>query len=413
MVPNFKEKLEEYAHLLVEVGLNIQPGQMVNLAAPVECAPLARLCAQVALDRGAKDVIMDWRDDFIVRERYLKADSQVFEEFPHYLKEKYEWLVQEGCTALSIIGSDPEMLRGVDSTRIQTWQRVQGENTRMWHDSLSANRFQWSIGAHPTKAWAEKVFPDKKGEEAIDALWEAIFSVCRITGDGKAVERWRDHVDATARRAKLLNEYNFKTLHYTNSLGTDLTITLPDNHVWMGGSEDTPKGVEFVANMPTEEIFTAPRWDGVNGRVYAAMPLALNGNLVKNFYMDFENGKIVNVHAEEGEEYLRHSVGMDEGSAYLGEVALVPYDSPIRNSGILFYNTLFDENASCHLAFGSAYPNCVKGGEDLDEAGQKAVGLNQSMNHVDFMVGTRDLSIVGTTQDGKEIPVFVDGNFAF
>ena len=413
MVPNFKEKLEEYAHLLVEVGLNIQPGQMVNLAAPVECAPLARLCAQVALDRGAKDVIMDWRDDFIVRERYLKADSQVFEEFPHYLKEKYEWLVQEGCTALSIIGSDPEMLRGVDSTRIQTWQRVQGENTRVWHDSLSANRFQWSIGAHPTKAWAEKVFPDKKGEEAIDALWEAIFSVCRITGDGKAVERWRDHVDATARRAKLLNEYNFKTLHYTNSLGTDLTIPLPDNHVWMGGSEDTPKGVEFVANMPTEEIFTAPRWDGVNGRVYAAMPLALNGNLVKNFYMDFENGKIVNVHAEEGEEYLRHSVGMDEGSAYLGEVALVPYDSPIRNSGILFYNTLFDENASCHLAFGSAYPNCVKGGEDLDEAGQKAVGLNQSMNHVDFMVGTKDLSIVGTTQDGKEIPVFVDGNFAF
>ena len=413
MVPNFKEKLEEYAHLLVEVGLNIQPGQMGNLAAPVECAPLARLCAQVALDRGAKDVIMDWRDDFIVRERYLKADSQVFEEFPHYLKEKYEWLVQEGCTALSIIGSDPEMLRGVDSTRIQTWQRVQGENTRVWHDSLSANRFQWSIGAHPTKAWAEKVFPDKKGEEAIDALWEAIFSVCRITGDGKAVERWREHVDATARRAKLLNEYNFKTLHYTNSLGTDLTITLPDNHVWMGGSEDTPRGVEFVANMPTEEIFTAPRWDGVNGRVYAAMPLALNGNLVKNFYMDFENGKIVNVHAEEGEEYLRHSVGMDEGSAYLGEVALVPYDSPIRNSGILFYNTLFDENASCHLAFGSAYPNCVKGGEDLDEAGQKAVGLNQSMNHVDFMVGTKDLSIVGTTQDGKEIPVFVDGNFAF
>ena len=413
MVPNFKKKLEEYAHLLVEVGLNIQPGQMVNLAAPVECAPLARLCAQVALDRGAKDVIMDWRDDFIVRERYLKADSQVFEEFPHYLKEKYEWMVQEGCTALSIIGSDPEMLRGVDSTRIQTWQRVQGENTRVWHDSLSANRFQWSIGAHPTKAWAEKVFPDKKGEEAIDALWEAIFSVCRITGDGKAVERWREHVDATARRAKLLNEYNFKTLHYTNSLGTDLTITLPDNHVWMGGSEDTPRGVEFVANMPTEEIFTAPRWDGVNGRVYAAMPLALNGNLVKNFYMDFENGKIVNVHAEEGEEYLRHSVGMDEGSAYLGEVALVPYDSPIRNSGILFYNTLFDENASCHLAFGSAYPNCVKGGEDLDEAGQKAVGLNQSMNHVDFMVGTKDLSIVGTTQDGKEIPVFVDGNFAF
>lgn len=413
MVPNFHEKLEEYAHLLVEVGLNIQPGQLVRVAAPVECAPLARLCTQVALDQGAKDVVMEWTDDFITRQRYLKADGKVFEDFPAYLKEKFDWMLQEECTALSIIGSDPEMLRGVDASRIQAWQRVQGKNTRAWHDALSANRFQWSIGAHPTQAWAEKVFPDKKGVEAIDALWEAIFTVCRISGDGKAVERWKEHVEATARRAKLLNEYNFRTLHYTNSLGTDLTITLPENHVWAGGSEDTPRGVEFVANMPTEEIFTAPRWDGVHGRVYAAMPLALNGNLVKDFYLDFENGKIVGIHAGEGEKYLRDSVNTDEGASYLGEVALVPYDSPIRNSGILFYNTLFDENASCHLAYGSAYPNCVKGGEELDEAGQKAVGLNQSMTHVDFMIGTEDLSIVGTTQDGREIPVFVDGNFAF
>ena len=246
----------------------------------------------------------------------------------------------------------------------------------------------------------------------MDALWEAIFSVCRITGDGKAVERWRDHVDATARRAKLLNEYNFKTLHYTNSLGTDLTITLPDNHVWMGGSEDTPRGVEFVANMPTEEIFTAPRWDGVNGRVYAAMPLALNGNLVKNFYMDFDNGNIVNVHAATDEGYLRHSMGMDEGSAALREGSTAPYTHALRTPGTPPSNTLFDENASCHLAFGSAYPNCVKGGEDLDEAGQKAVGLNQSMKHVDFMVGTTDLSIVGTTQYGNETHVVVDVNCA-
>jgi aminopeptidase len=227
------------------------------------------------------------------------------------------------------------------------------------------------------------------------------------------VERWREHIAATARRAKRLNDYNFQSLHYTNSLGTDLTIVLPENHVWAGGSEKTPAGAEFVANMPTEEIFTAPRWDGVNGRVYAALPLALNGNLVKDFYLDFKDGKIVNVHAEEGEAFLKNSIAMDEGSSYLGEVALVPYDSPISNTGILFYNTLFDENASCHLAFGSAYPNCVKGGEKLDEAGQKALGLNQSMNHVDFMVGTADLSIVGTTHDGKTIPVFQNGNFAF
>ena len=181
----------------------------------------------------------------------------------------------------------------------------------------------------------------------------------------------------------------------------------------MGGSEKTPSGVEFVANIPTEEIFTAPRWDGVDGRVYAALPLALDGNLVRDFYLDFQNGKIVNVHAEEGEDVLKHSIAMDEGSSYLGEVALVPYDSPIRNTGNLFYNTLFDENASCHLAFGSAYPNCVRGGEELDEQGQLAAGLNQSITHVDFMVGTEDLSITGVTHDGKEVPVFVNGNFAF
>ena len=406
MVKDFQAKLSEYARLLVEMGMNVQPGQTPRIAAPVDCAPLARLCVEAAYDCGARDVLMDWTDDFVARQHYLKADEAVFSEFPTYLTAKFDWLLEHECPALSITGSDPELFQGVDPARIQAWQRASAQPTKPYYDAMSANRFQWSIGAYPTRAWAEKVFPDQKGEAAIDALWEAIFSVCRITGDGKGVERWRAHIEATARQAKILNGYNFKSLHYTNSLGTDLTIQLPDRHVWMGGADATPAGVDFVANMPTEEIFTAPRWDGVDGRVYAALPLALDGNLVRDFYLDFRNGKIVNVHAEEGEEVLRHSINLDE-------VALVPYDSPIRNTGILFYNTLFDENASCHLAFGSAYPNCVKGGEELDEKGQKAAGLNQSLNHVDFMVGTRDLSIVGCTHDGREVPVFVDGNFAF
>ena len=412
MVANFEAKLNEYAHLLVEVGLNLQKGQIPRIASPVECAPLARLCVAAALDCGAKDVFLEWNDDFVGRQRYLKADESVFTEFPSYMKAKFDWMVENNCPSLAIIGSDPEALKGVDANRIQTWQRVSGKNTKAWRDSLDSGNFQWTIGAHPTRAWAEKVFPDKKGEEAIDALWDAIFSVCRITGDGKGVERWKEHVENTARRSKILNDLDFKTLHYTNSKGTDLTIELPENHVWAGGADRTNFDVNYVANMPTEEIFTAPRWDGVNGRVYSALPLALNGNLVKDFYMDFKDGKIVDVHAEEGEEFLRASITIDEGSSYLGEVALVPYDSPINNTGILFYNTLFDENASCHLAYGSAYPNCVKGGEKMSEEDQKKAGLNQSMNHVDFMVGTRDLSIVGITRDGREIPVFVDGNFA-
>ncbi|MGN0985556.1 MAG: aminopeptidase [Candidatus Enterenecus sp.] len=413
MVPDFEAKLNEYAHLLVEVGLNLQPGQTPRINTGVDCAPLARMCAAACYEKGARDVIVDWRDEVCTRERYLHADEAVFSEFPDYLAAKFDWMLDKGCPNLSIVGEDPEMLKGVDPNRIRASQLASAGPTKPWHDAMMASRYQWCVGAYPTRSWAAKVFPDKSPEDALDALWEAVFAVCRINGDGKGVERWKEHVETTARRAKLLNDYNFKTLHYTNSLGTDLTVTLPENHVWAGGSELSGGGVEFVANIPTEEIFTAPRWDGVNGRVYAALPLALDGNLVKNFWMEFKDGKIVDVHAEEGEEILRNSIAMDEGSSYLGEVALVPFDSPINNTGVLFFETLFDENASCHLAFGAAYPTCVKGGEELSEEEQKAAGLNQSHNHVDFMVGTRDLSIVGTTHDGKEIPVFVDGNFAF
>ena len=413
MVPNFEAKLKEYAHLLVEVGLNVQPGQTPSIESNVEYAALTRLCVSACYDCGARNVVTYYGDDFLTRESFLRADPAVFDEYPSYMKARVDWFLEQKSPRLSFTGSNPELLKGVDPARIQARRKSSGPPTRAYFDALTANKFQWCVGAYPTLAWAEKVFPDKKGEEAMDALWDAIFSVCRITGDGKGVERWKEHVAATARRAKALNEYQFQTLHYTNSLGTDLTIRLPDNHVWAGGSDFTPEGVEFVANIPTEEIFTAPRWDGVDGRVYAALPLAMDGNLIRGFYLDFKGGRIVDVHAGEGEEFLRRAIDTDEGAHYLGEVALVPYDSPIRNTGILFYETLFDENASCHLAFGEAYPSCVKGGEDMSEEAQKAAGLNRSITHVDFMVGTADLSIVGATHDGREIPVFVDGNFAF
>ncbi len=413
MVENFDAKLKEYAHLLVDIGANVQPGQTVRLRAEVDCAPLARMCVEACYDRGAREVVLEWDDDFVFRQKFLRADEDIFANYPAYEKARIDWYLDRGAVDLSILGSDPELLKGVDPARMQAYRRAAGNAFREYGDAMDANKFQWSMGAHPVPSWAKKVFPDLPEAEAMDALWDAIFSVCRITGDGKAVERWREHIAATVRRCETLNAYNFKSLHYTNSLGTDLTVQLPENHVWIGGSEKTPAGAEFVPNMPTEEIFTAPQWDAVNGRVYAALPMSLDGNLVKDFYLDFQDGRIVDVHAEQGEDVLRHSIELDEGSHYLGEAALVPYDSPIRNKGILFYNTLFDENASCHLAFGSSYPTCVKGGADMTEEQQTAAGLNQSINHVDFMVGTEDLSIVGVTHDGKEVPVFVDGNFAF
>lgn len=412
MSKDFEMKLKEYARLLVELGLNPQPGQTVRISAPVDCAELARLCVEACYDRGVREVLMDWSDDFVTRQKYLRAHETVFLQMPPYLQAKYDYMTEQGTAQLSIIGEDPELLQGVDPQRIQNWQRTSGSAVKPYYQAMTAGRFQWVVCAHPTAPWARKVFPDAASDAAaMEQLWEAVFAACRITGDGGAVVRWRAHAAITRVRVEKLNALDLRTLHYTNSLGTDLTVELPENHVWSGAGEYTEDGVEFIANLPTEEIFTAPRYDGVNGRVFASLPLALDGNLVTDFRMDFRDGKIVEIRAGEGEDILRSSTQVDEGSSYLGEVALVPYDSPINNTGLLFYNTLFDENASCHLAFGSAYANCVRGAEKLTEEEQKALGLNQSINHVDFMVGTADLSIVGTTRDGRQIPIFKNGNF--
>ncbi len=241
-------------------------------------------------------------------------------------------------------------------------------------------------------------------------LWDAVMSAVSVNGDGQAVARWKKKVADSSALVGRLNAFQFTQLHYSNSLGTDLTVGLPEGHYWTGASELAANGVEFVANMPSEEIFTLPHRERVNGRVYASKPLALNGNLVDGFWLELQQGKIVDLHADLGEEYLRQSIATDEGASYLGEVALVPFDSPINNTGILFYETLFDENASCHFAFGEAYP-CIHGADKLTPKEQLALGINQSMNHVDFMVGTPDLRIVGTTGEGAEIPVFENGNF--
>lgn len=410
---DFQKKLQEYAHLLVETGLNLQSGQTVNLTSDVNCAPLARLCAQYAYDRGAKDVIVDWRDDAMTRAYYLHADDELFDQVYPWMKPKWDELSRLEAPRLVILGSDPEALAGVDPSRIVRAQRASSPVTRAYFDAMTANRFQWCIGAYATPAWAKKVFPDLPEGEAVAALWEKIFAAVRVTGDGTAPEKWAAHTAAQSRMVEALNSYAFVSLHYQNSLGTDFTVGLPENHYWAGGAEECRSlpGVEFVANMPTEEVFTLPHRDKAEGRVYAAMPLVLNGNLVDKFWLEFKGGKIVDLHAEVGEEYLREAIALDDGASHLGEVALVPYHSPIRDTGILFYETLFDENAACHLAFGDAYP-CISGAEGKSKEELLALGANDSNTHVDFMVGTADLSITGLTHDGREIAVFRDGDFA-
>lgn len=407
-----EEKLREYAKLLVEIGCNVQKGQTLVLSSPVECARFARLCASAAYDVGCREVVMSWSDDFLGRERYLRADGAVFDTVPEWRKHFYNDYAAEGVAYLAISATDPETLKGVDADRIVRAQKAGGEALEPFYHAQMNNEIAWCIGSVPIPSWAKKVFPDDDEESAMRKLWDAIFATVRVTGDGTAVEKWRRHLATLETRRNRLNELRFKTLRYTNSLGTDLTIELPEGHLWSSGRSITPKGQVFVANMPTEEIFTAPHRLGVHGVVYAALPLVDNGNIIDGFHFVIKDGKIVESHAEKGEEFLKAAYTVDEGASYFGEVALVPYDSPISNQGILYYNTLFDENARCHLAFGEAYPECLEGGSDMTREELEAHGLNWSINHVDFMVGTADLSIVGTTRDGKEIPVFVDGNFA-
>ena len=407
-----ENKLREYAKLLVEVGLNVQKGQTLLIQSPVDCAYFARMCADAAYDAGCREVVMNWGDDYLTRARYLHAADEVFDEVPEWRRHFCNDYAAEGAPRLVIVAEDPETLKGVDSGRIVRAQRAAGAALEPYYHTYMNNEAPWCVASIPIPAWAAKVFPGVPEAEAMQKLWDAIFETVRITGDGKAVERWHAHLATLEARKNKLNELRFKSLHYTNSLGTDLTIELPEGHLWAAGNGATPKGQVFVANMPTEEIFTAPHRLGINGVVYAALPLVENGNIIDGFRFVIRDGRIVESHAKVGEEFLKAAYTVDEGASYFGEVALVPYDSPISNQGILYYNTLFDENARCHLAFGEAYPECLEGGNDMTREELLAHGLNWSINHVDFMVGTADLSIVGTTHDGREIPVFVNGNFA-
>lgn len=405
-------KYREYAHLLITVGLNVQRGQDLVIACPVECAWFARLCAQAAYDAGCREVLLEWRDDALTRLRCLRAADEVFDRCPPWRSELRNHCAAAGAAFLSLSAADPENLKGVDPDRLVRQRRADSAAMASFYRLQMTNGIPWCVAAVPIASWAGKVFPGCGAEEAVEKLWDALLAAVRVTGDGGAPGRWRAHVDTLRQRVETLNRLRLERLHYANSLGTDLTIRLPEGHLWSGGDSVTAAGQRFVANIPTEEIFTAPLRDGVEGVVYASMPLVHNGNIITGIRFTLRGGRIVEARADEGEEQLRAAISLDEGAARLGEVALVPYDSPISRQGILYYNTLFDENASCHLAFGEAYAECVRGGEGMTREELRAAGLNDSITHVDFMVGTPDLSITGYTRDGRKVPVFIDGHFA-
>ena len=403
-------QLKKYAELLVKTGINLKKDQILVLRSPIECAEFARMIVEIGYDAGAKEVVVLWNDEICSKLTYLKAPDALFDTFPSYLKEFYLSYVRQDAAFLSISASDPENLKDVDPVRIQRYQRAFSAEVSEYRQRMMNNENVWCVASVPTPKWASKVFPDDSVAVAMEKLWAAIFNAVRVNTPDP-VEAWESHKQNLKQQMKVLNTYNFKTLHYTNTLGTDLSIELPEGHIWLGGSDFTPAGHEFIANMPTEEIFTAPLRTGVNGRVVSSMPLNVSGSLIDGFELTFKDGRVIDYKAEVGYENLKQLLETDEGSLYLGEVALVSYDSPISNMGILFYNTLFDENASCHLALGKAYPVCVKEGDQMDSATLLANGINDSITHEDFMVGTKDLSIIGITHAGEKVEIFRDGNF--
>ncbi|NLP44406.1 MAG: aminopeptidase [Peptococcaceae bacterium] len=407
-----KSMWQKYANLIVKVGLNLQQGQILVINSPLECAEFTRIVAETAYKEGAGDVVVSWNDDLFARIRFLHAPDSVFDKFPPWRKEFYMYYLKQGAAFFSINAEDPEIMKDVNPVRLAKQLKANNTALKEYREQLMADKNVWSLASVPIPAWAQKVFPDLPTEQAMEKLAEAILKAVRVNEEDP-IAAWEEHKQNLKGRVEFLNNKRFKILHFKNSLGTDLKVELPEDHIWSGGSSFTPEGIEFIANMPTEEVYTLPKKTGVNGRVVSSMPLNYNGNLIEQFSLTFEDGKVTEYSAEKGLETLKTLLETDEGSRYLGEVALVPYNSPISQSKILFYNTLFDENASCHLALGKAYPTSIRNGEKLSAEELKKLGVNDSLVHEDFMIGTEDMEIIGRTFDGEEIAIFKQGNFAF
>ena len=409
---NKENLLKKYAKLAIYQGVNVQKNQTLVISSPIECAKFTRMLVEEAYIKGAKEVVVQWNDELTGKLKDKYSPMEVFETVPEWVKESRLSYAKEGACFLSISASDPELLKDVDPKKVATFRKASSIASREFSSRLMSNENAWSIVSIPTVGWAKKVFPNVSEDEAVEKLWDAIFKIVRVDSQDP-VKAWEEHKNTLKKNMDFLNSKRFKSLHYTNSLGTDLIIQLPEKHLWAGGAEFTQDGTEFIANMPTEEIFSMPKKTGVNGKVVSSMPLNYGGNLINNFSLTFKDGKVVDFSAEEGYETLKNLLDTDEGAKYLGEVALVPYNSPISNSNIIFFNTLYDENASCHLAFGKAYSLCIKDGEKMSEEELLKEGANDSLTHVDFMIGTKDLQITGTTYDNEKFDIFVNGNWAF
>jgi aminopeptidase len=405
-----EDLLRKYAKLAIHTGVNIQKGQSLVINTPIEGAEYARFLVEEAYNAGAENVQVDWSDEVLTRLRFEREPMHVLENFPEWRVQKMNSHVENGGAILSVYAPNPELLKGIDPKRPAAASKAAGLALEKYRQFMMNDRVQWSIVAIPTEGWVKKVYPELDVEEGTEKLWEQIFKIVRVDKEDP-LAAWDEHNETLRKAREVLNKKQYKQLIY-KAPGTDLTINLVDNHVWHGGSAVAETGAVFNPNMPTEEVFTMPHKDGVNGTVRSTKPLNYHGNLINNFSLTFKEGKVVDYQAEEGYETLKELLETDEGSISLGEVALVPHTSPISQSDLIFFNTLYDENASCHVALGEAYPTNISGGSKMSKDELKKNGVNTSIVHEDFMIGSADLDIDGVTQDGKVEAVFRKGNWA-
>lgn len=407
-----KSFLIKYASLAVNIGVNIQKDNILVISSPIETAEFARLITEEAYKSGAKDVIVHYGDQKLTKIKLENSSLETISNIPEWQAESYNYYARQEACFISISASDPDGLKGVPVEKIGASQKARTSALKEYFDNSMSNKCRWCVLSVPTLSWAKKVFPKVSDDEAMESLWDVIFKTVRVDTENP-VNAWEKHNAYLEEKIKFMNNNNFKSVHLKSANGTDLNIELPEGHIWAGGSERDVNGIPFNANIPTEEVFTLPKKTGVNGIVYSSKPLSYGGNLIDNFSITFKDGKAIDFTAETGYDVLKQMLESDEGAKYLGEVAFVPYNSPISNSKLIFFNTLFDENAACHLAFGRAYESCVKDADKYSEEELEKIGVNNSVIHVDFMIGTSDLEITGINKNGEAIQIFSNGNWAF
>ncbi|MFQ9967407.1 MAG: aminopeptidase [Peptoniphilus sp.] len=409
---NFKveDYIEKYVELILKVGLKIKNGDKLVVRCPIEARDFAVECTRKAYELGAGEVVVDYRDQLISRLKYENESLDVLTDIPKHKVDKENYYMEKKAKYLSVTGSDPDAFKGVDAEKLFKSNLANSKALRDFSAKMMANYVSWIVVGASIPSWATKVFPDLEEGEAVRRLWFEIFNSVRLFEEDpiKALE---NHVDNLNRYSKFLNEAKFEKLIYKSQKGTDLEVGLPKGYIFAGAGDVNSDGEEFIANMPSEEVFSAPRLDGVNGKVYSTLPLNYNGNLIEDFYLVFKDGEVVDYDAKAGKEYLKNILDTDEGAKRLGEVALVSYNTPISMRKVLFYNTLYDENASCHFALGKSYPTCLEGGEKLSIEELKERGMNDSLTHVDFMVGDETTEIIGVKENGEEVQIFKEGNF--